>query len=143
MSAKGFDVRNNNQKLALKVESHICKGVKLLEKEKLILLALKKLSTKNRIDYECFPQIVDHGKTNEFSYFVADFLGISLSEFFKINATELGICHTHIIFSKILKCIENLHLLSFIHRDIKPSNLLISLQNETCFKVIIFFNLAL
>ncbi|MEN2500281.1 MAG: hypothetical protein MHMPM18_004448, partial [Marteilia pararefringens] len=120
-----FDCNDSCKKYAMKTEVLERSGIKLLEREKQVLLRIRAYSTSQTLEH--LPLIVDHGIHNgQFSFLILPMLGMSLRKLVNISDINLSFKQILQISINILKPIEELHSCSFIHRDIKPANYLFS-----------------
>lgn len=112
---------DSHQILALKTE-YISSSKKALEKEIEILKLL---------DDPSFPQLLDHGTTDNVMYIVMPVYGISISEYRKgIYSKIIPPKNLLMMAYDMLTCIEKLHKKGMIHRDIKPSNFLMQFDEN-------------
>lgn len=72
------------------------------------------------------PNIIAHGKKNNFIFLTMELLGPSISRMRRMLPKEYYTLYSFLHISlEMLKCIQELHNRGFIHRDIKPGNFLI------------------
>jgi serine/threonine protein kinase len=72
-----------------------------------------------------FPRFLEEGETPEFSYFIMELLGPTVSMVRRALPDQKYTRLTSATLAKeMLECIEELHARGFVHRDIKPGNFL-------------------
>ncbi|CAD8172617.1 unnamed protein product [Paramecium octaurelia] len=99
--------------------------LRMMNREILILKQLKGING--------FPELINHGKDQQYSYYMSTLLGENLEVLLKKIGGKFSLQTTLQLAIQLIDRLEVFHSMNFIHRDIKPENFLISREDISNF----------
>ncbi|CAD8187350.1 unnamed protein product [Paramecium octaurelia] len=116
----------NGMKVAIKVEKQEMSNCLSLEREVEILKKLRGIPQ--------VPELLWHGKHNEFQVMITKMLGFDLIYFLKKNKKFSIECIFNIA-QQMIEILENIHKKNIIHRDLKPENILAKSHSDQIYLI--------
>jgi len=137
----GIDTHQNNEEVAVKLESVQSKHPQLMYESK-VLRILQSGSDRTRAYAVGVPCMRWFGTEGTFNVMVLDLLGPSLEDLFSYCTRQFSLKTVLLLAEQMLSRLEYCHTKHFIHRDVKPDNFLMGLGRKANQVNVIDFGLA-